>query len=208
MWRQQVHTTRREECLKPKTSGTKDQTWTWTVVFCWWVILLFYCLCSPCSQPNEGDVRKYTWIYPICSNFRECRLMDPDSLKHAGNSNSIHFPVDTSPSWYTWWWSHDSYTRGDVSCNGYISRALVFIPAILPYSMIYATQQQDIKDHTMYCSLCINTTSMHVYLFVPIASISSMNTIEGECSSATRKSSLTSFGPSPLVIHVEKPWCY
>lgn len=35
------------------------------------------------------------------------------------------------------------------------------------------------------------------YLLVPIASISSMNTIEGECSSATRNSSRTSLGPSP-----------
>ncbi len=35
------------------------------------------------------------------------------------------------------------------------------------------------------------------YLFVPTASISSMKTMEGACSSATRNSSLTSFGPSP-----------
>lgn len=35
------------------------------------------------------------------------------------------------------------------------------------------------------------------YLLVPMASISSMKTIEGACSSATRKSSRTSLGPSP-----------
>ena len=35
------------------------------------------------------------------------------------------------------------------------------------------------------------------HLFVPTASISSMKTIEGERSSATLKSSLTNFGPSP-----------
>lgn len=33
---------------------------------------------------------------------------------------------------------------------------------------------------------------------VPTASISSMKTIDGACSPATRKSSRTSFGPSPL----------
>jgi len=32
-----------------------------------------------------------------------------------------------------------------------------------------------------------------------MASISSMKTIEGECSSATRNNSRTSFGPSPCV---------
>jgi len=37
---------------------------------------------------------------------------------------------------------------------------------------------------------------MH-YLLVPTASISSMKTIEGECSSATRNNSRTNFGPSP-----------
>ena len=36
-----------------------------------------------------------------------------------------------------------------------------------------------------------------LYLFVPMASISSMKTIDGACSSATRNSSRTSFGPSP-----------
>lgn len=36
-----------------------------------------------------------------------------------------------------------------------------------------------------------------VYLLVPIASISSMNTMEGACSSATLNSSRTSLGPSP-----------
>lgn len=36
-----------------------------------------------------------------------------------------------------------------------------------------------------------------VYLFVPIASISSMKTMEGACSSATLNSSRTSLGPSP-----------
>lgn len=36
------------------------------------------------------------------------------------------------------------------------------------------------------------------YLFVPTASISSMNTIEGACSSATRNISRTSLGPSPF----------
>lgn len=35
------------------------------------------------------------------------------------------------------------------------------------------------------------------YRFVPIASTSSMNTIEGASSSAALKSSRTSFGPSP-----------
>lgn len=35
------------------------------------------------------------------------------------------------------------------------------------------------------------------YLFVPMASISSMKTMDGACSSATRNSSRTSFGPSP-----------
>ena len=35
-------------------------------------------------------------------------------------------------------------------------------------------------------------------LLVPMASISSIKTIDGECSSATLNSSLTSFGPSPL----------
>lgn len=35
------------------------------------------------------------------------------------------------------------------------------------------------------------------HLLVPTASISSMKTIEGERSSATLKSSLTNFGPSP-----------
>lgn len=35
------------------------------------------------------------------------------------------------------------------------------------------------------------------YLLVPMASISSMKTMEGACSSATRKSSRTSLGPSP-----------
>jgi hypothetical protein len=35
------------------------------------------------------------------------------------------------------------------------------------------------------------------YRFVPIASISSIKTIAGAYSSATRKSSRTSFGPSP-----------
>lgn len=36
-----------------------------------------------------------------------------------------------------------------------------------------------------------------LYLLVPIASISSMKTMEGACSSATLKSSRTSLGPSP-----------
>lgn len=36
-----------------------------------------------------------------------------------------------------------------------------------------------------------------VYLFVPMASISSINTIDGACSSATRNNSRTSLGPSP-----------
>ena len=36
------------------------------------------------------------------------------------------------------------------------------------------------------------------YLFVPIASISSINTIDGACSSETLNISRTSFGPSPL----------
>ena len=36
-----------------------------------------------------------------------------------------------------------------------------------------------------------------VYLFVPIASISSIKTMDGACSSATRNSSRTSLGPSP-----------
>lgn len=36
-----------------------------------------------------------------------------------------------------------------------------------------------------------------LYLLVPMASISSMKTMEGACSSATRKSSRTSLGPSP-----------
>ena len=35
------------------------------------------------------------------------------------------------------------------------------------------------------------------YRFVPMASISSMKTIEGACSSATLNNSRTSFGPSP-----------
>jgi len=35
------------------------------------------------------------------------------------------------------------------------------------------------------------------YRFVPTASISSMKTIDGACSSATLNNSLTSFGPSP-----------
>lgn len=44
---------------------------------------------------------------------------------------------------------------------------------------------------------CITSGDSIAYLFVPTASISSMKTIEGERSSATLKSSLTSFGPSP-----------
>ena len=35
------------------------------------------------------------------------------------------------------------------------------------------------------------------YRLVPTASISSMKTIDGACSSATRNNSLTNFGPSP-----------
>lgn len=37
------------------------------------------------------------------------------------------------------------------------------------------------------------------YRLVPIASISSIKTIDGACSSATRNNSLTSFGPSPYM---------
>lgn len=43
-------------------------------------------------------------------------------------------------------------------------------------------------------ALCVQRP---LYLFVPMASISSMKTMEGACSSATRNSSRTSFGPSP-----------
>ncbi len=42
----------------------------------------------------------------------------------------------------------------------------------------------------LFASLCL-------YRLVPMASISSMKTMEGACSSATRNSSRTSFGPSP-----------
>jgi hypothetical protein len=47
--------------------------------------------------------------------------------------------------------------------------------------------------------LCISLSppEWELYLFEPTASISSMKTIEGACSSATLKSSLTSLGPSP-----------
>ena len=38
---------------------------------------------------------------------------------------------------------------------------------------------------------------LNFYLLVPMASISSMNTIDGACSSATLNSSRTNFGPSP-----------
>ena len=30
---------------------------------------LFCCLHSPCSQPNKGGMRKYTWIYPTYRNL-------------------------------------------------------------------------------------------------------------------------------------------
>lgn len=44
----------------------------------------------------------------------------------------------------------------------------------------------------------VPTNCTHLsYLFVPMASISSMKTMEGACSSATLKSSRTSLGPSP-----------
>ena len=48
--------------------------------------------------------------------------------------------------------------------------------------------------HDVYtCTLLIQVS----HLFVPIASISSMKTIDGACSSATLNNSLTNLGPSP-----------
>ena len=45
--------------------------------------------------------------------------------------------------------------------------------------------------------VCVFFHALPFYLFVPTASISSMKTIEGACSSATLNISLTSLGPSP-----------
>lgn len=52
------------------------------------------------------------------------------------------------------------------------------------------------------CSKCLPSLTSGAenspkYLLVPMASISSMNTMEGACSSATLNSSRTSLGPSP-----------
>ena len=48
----------------------------------------------------------------------------------------------------------------------------------------------------------IITINNNIYLLVPIASISSINTIEGACSSATLNNSLTNLGPSPKYFYI------
>lgn len=53
-----------------------------------------------------------------------------------------------------------------------------------------------ITHHSCSDALCLSLSGSK-YLLVPMASISSMKTMEGACSSATRKSSRTSLGPSP-----------
>lgn len=52
--------------------------------------------------------------------------------------------------------------------------------------------------------LICNITENYTHLLVPIASISSMNTIDGACSSATRNNSRTSLGPSPYTMESYK----
>ena len=58
-----------------------------------------------------------------------------------------------------------------------------------------ATRGRIITANTSTTETC--TAQQAAYRFVPMASISSMKTILGACSSATLKSSRTSLGPSP-----------
>lgn len=63
----------------------------------------------------------------------------------------------------------------------------------------FSTAAKEVFLEKLLLSLSIRACRREqlLYLFVPIASISSMKTMDGACSSATRNSSRTSFGPSP-----------
>ena len=121
-----------------------------TVILYWQLLASdTFCFCflrslrSPCSQPNERVMRKYAWVYPISGDAGQWIL-----CKHATNSSSIHFPVDTPPlGTPTWWRSHDSYMHCVVSCNDSIEHLCMFyiiqqlpsgrIEAVIPHSLSF-----------------------------------------------------------------------
>ena len=72
------------------------------------------CLCSPCSQPNEGAVLNYAWIYPTHCNLRGHTPLDVLKTRFQNKLNT--FSVDTPPRGTpTWQRSHDSYAHINVN---------------------------------------------------------------------------------------------
>lgn len=75
---------------------------------------------------------------------------------------------------------------------------LITLPNPTPCHLSHSSTPSETHHHCSdSLSLSRGGRKSSKYLLVPMASISSMKTMEGACSSATRKSSRTSLGPSP-----------
>ena len=90
----------------------------------------------------------------------------------------------------------------DDECFSFFIRPYLIVPQ---KSIIFILNLTFCEDNECFFFIkpyiCVPTMSIFFiiksYLFVPTASISSINTIDGACSSATLNNSLTNLGPSP-----------
>mmetsp|Transcript_5107 Transcript_5107/g.17935 ORF Transcript_5107/g.17935 Transcript_5107/m.17935 type:complete len:216 (+) Transcript_5107:68-715(+) len=78
------------------------------------------------------------------------------------------------------------------------SRLSILLVAMMTLTSLRASNPSIwFKSSSMVLWISLSPPEVESYLLVPTASISSMKTIDGDISSATLKSSLTSLGPSP-----------
>lgn len=90
----------------------------------------------------------------------------------------------------------------DDECFSFFIRLYLIVPQMSIIFILNLTFCED--NECFFCIkpyICVPTMSIFFmikpYLFVPTASISSINTMDGACSSATLNNSLTNLGPSP-----------
>mmetsp|Transcript_41059 Transcript_41059/g.47243 ORF Transcript_41059/g.47243 Transcript_41059/m.47243 type:complete len:210 (-) Transcript_41059:705-1334(-) len=81
--------------------------------------------------------------------------------------------------------------------NAGSSDSILFVAMMTLTSDLVSNPSSWLSSSSMVLWISFSPPEFESYLFVPTASISSMNTIEGAISSAAWKISLTSFGPSP-----------